>query len=387
MLYETQMEAWRSSNLWGTKDSVQRIGVLGAGQLGRMLALAGYSLGLGFVFFDTVEDAPAGQMAELKVGSYTDPAALRDFAQSCDCITYEFENVPVEAAQFLQQFCPVFPPPKALEVAQDRVAEKTFMRDLGIGVPAFFAISSAQDLQEATEKAGFPCVLKTRRLGYDGKGQYVLKSEADISPAWQALGQSGLILEAFVAFERELSVVAVRSAVGEMAFYPLVQNHHMGGILRKSLAPAPNLSPQLQAQAEAIAVRVLEKLDYVGVLAIELFEQEGQLLVNEMAPRVHNSGHWSIEGAETGQFENHLRAILGLPLGSVAPRGHSVMLNLIGVRPDFESVLRIEGGHLHWYGKQVKPGRKVGHITLRSEDLGLLVQRVSELEPLLDIKY
>lgn len=359
-----------------------RVGILGAGQLGRMLALAGYGLGLEFRFFDTVSYAPAGELARLLVGSYDDLDLLDRFVDGVDAVTYEFENVPLTAAEYLSHQVPVFPPPQALQAAQDRVAEKTFFQGLSVPTPVFYPVLTKNDLLDGLGRTDLPAVLKTRTLGYDGKGQFLLREKADVDRAWAELGGQPLILEGFVLFDREVSVIAVRSRTGELAFYPLVENHHRGGILRKSLAPAPGLSPELQAQAEAYAVRVLERLEYAGVLAIEFFVAGRQLLANEMAPRVHNSGHWTIEGAETSQFENHLRAVLGLPLGSVASRGHSAMLNLIGVKPDFAQVLAVPGAHLHWYGKEVRPGRKVGHVTLRSdsaEGLETAVQTVSAL--------
>jgi 5-(carboxyamino)imidazole ribonucleotide synthase len=346
-----------------------RMGILGGGQLGRMLALAGYPLGLTFRFLDPSPEACAGQVGELRVGSFQDPQALEGFAQGLDLATYEFENVPVEAARFLAQRLPVYPPPKALEVAQDRLAEKTFMRGLGVPTPPFQPVNTLEELEEALEGVGLPALLKTRRGGYDGKGQALVKTRQEAQEAFWALGGRGLILEGFVPFERELSLLAVRGLTGEVAFYPLVENHHQGGILRLSLAPAPGLTQALQEKAEGYAQRALEALAYVGVLALEFFQVGEELLFNEMAPRVHNSGHWTIEGAETSQFENHLRALLGLPLGSTAPRGVSAMANLIGLKPDFARVLALPGAHLHWYGKAVRPGRKVGHITLRREGL------------------
>lgn len=345
-----------------------------------MLALAGYPLGQRFRFFDTVEDAVAGQLAELRVGAYDDLGALSRFAEGLELVTYEFENVPVAAARFLAERVPVFPPPQALEAAQDRLTEKTFFRGLGIPTPPFYPVLTRADLLQGVERIGFPCVLKTRTLGYDGKGQEVLRGPEDVEGAWSRLGGQLLILEGFVEFERELSVLAVRGRGGELAFYPLVENHHQGGILRKSLAPAPGLSPQLQAQAEDYARRVLERLEYVGVLAIELFEAEGQLIANEMAPRVHNSGHWSLEGAETSQFENHLRAVLGLPLGSTQVRGYAAMLNLIGLQPDFARILEVREAHLHWYGKELRPGRKMGHVNLRADTWEELRARLRALE-------
>lgn len=348
-----------------------------------MLALAGYPLGLRFRFFDPVAEAPAGQVAELTVGEYADQAALGRFVEGISHLTYEFENVPISAATWLARNRPLYPPPRALEVAQDRVVEKAFFRSLGIATPLFYPVLTQNDLLDGLERTGWPAVLKTRRLGYDGKGQQLLRSPADLEAAWARLGGQPLILEAFVPFERELSILAVRSLGGQMAFYPLVENHHAGGILRKSQAPAPATLARLQHEAERIATRVMEQLEYVGVLALELFELEGALWANEMAPRVHNSGHWTIEGAETSQFENHLRAILDLPLGSTAPRGQAVMLNLIGLKPDFARVLEIPGAHLHWYGKEVRPGRKVGHITLRADTPEALEAHLHRLEAVL----
>lgn len=357
-----------------------KIGVLGAGQLGRMLALAGYPLGLEFKFFDSVTDAPAGQIAELKVGQYDDEKALLEFSKGLDVITYEFENVPVEAVKILEKHVSVYPPAKALEFSQDRLTEKTLFRDLKIPVPDFYEVSTLEALQTALAKMNHTGVLKTRRMGYDGKGQVVIRSETDVEEAWQTLQGQALILESFISFEREVSVISVRSKTGEITFYPLVENHHKDGILRKSIAPAPNLTSELQSQAETYAKCVLEELEYVGVLAIEFFVKEGQLIANEMAPRVHNSGHWTIEGAVTSQFENHIRAVAGLPLGRAVARGFSIMLNLIGVQPDFIEVLQVENAHLHWYGKSVRLGRKVGHITVTGESLEQVQRQIKRLE-------
>ncbi|HWQ12748.1 MAG TPA: 5-(carboxyamino)imidazole ribonucleotide synthase [Roseiflexaceae bacterium] len=374
------------------------IGILGAGQLGRMLALAGYPLGMRFRFLDPVSSAPAGQLAEQLVAGYDDEAALTRFARGLDLVTYEFENVPVAAARFLERLATVFPPPAALEAAQDRLAEKTFFQRLGIPTPPFAAVDTRPALDAALAAIGLPAVLKTRRLGYDGKGQAVLRAPADVDEAWRTLGGQPLILEGFVDFARELSILAVRGQDGATACYPLVENQHRAGMLRRSLAPAPGVTPELQALAESYASRALDALGYVGVLAIELFETgEGRriedrdlaaahprsLVVNEMAPRVHNSGHWTIEGAATSQFENHLRAVAGLPLGATAPRGHAAMLNLIGATPDPAALLALPEAHLHLYGKAPRPGRKLGHVTLRADDPHTLAERLAQLEALL----
>jgi len=346
----------------------RKIGVLGAGQLGRMLALAGYPLGLEFRFLDPAPDSPSRHLGEFVNARYDDEAALARFVDGVDLVTFEFENVPAHVLAFLEDHVPTAPGREALATGQDRLAEKTLFRELGIETPPFATVDSRADLEEAVARIGLPAVLKTRRLGYDGKGQFVLRSAADLDEAWKALGGVPLILEGFVAFDRELSIIAVRGRNGETAFYPLTENHHEGGILRLSLAPAPRLDPALQATAEEYARRVLDRLGYVGLLAIELFQRGGDLLANELAPRVHNSGHWTIEGAETSQFENHLRAICGLPLGQTTPRGYSAMLNLIGTTPNPAKVLAVPNAHLHLYGKAPRPGRKLGHVTVRADN-------------------
>jgi 5-(carboxyamino)imidazole ribonucleotide synthase len=355
------------------------IGILGGGQLGYMLALAGYPLGLHFRFLDPSPEAPVGRIAQRVTADYTDQAALEKFSSGLELVTYEFENVPVEAANFLAERVPVYPPPAALEAAQDRLAEKDLFRKLGIATTEFAPVSNRGELDDAVKTLGLPAVLKTSRMGYDGKGQWILRTAQDVAKAKSELPPVKLILERFVPFTRELSVLAVRSRNGETAIYPLVENHHLNGILRLSLAPAPRLDPAIQRDAEKAAHRILESLKYVGVLAIEFFEHQGELLANEMAPRVHNSGHWTIEGAVTSQFENHLRAVLGLPLGSTGPAGHCAMLNLIGDLPESSEVLAVPDAHLHLYGKSARPGRKLGHVTLRAASPERLALRLSEL--------
>jgi 5-(carboxyamino)imidazole ribonucleotide synthase len=380
-----------------------RVGILGGGQLGRMLALAGYPLGLRFRFLDR-PGSPAGDVGELVEGDLSDEAALARFAEGLDAATYEFENVPVKSVRILEARLPTFPPSAALAAAQDRLNEKSLFTRLGIPTPGYFNVLSRADLSMAAAALGLPAILKTRRGGYDGKGQFLIRVPEDAEAAWAALGTGAaggaggsdgtdegrtLILEQFIHFARELSVLAVRSRRGEVAFYPLVQNLHAGGILRRSTAPAPGLSDDLQAQAERHAAAVMEELGYIGVLAIEFFEVADPggspvLLANEMAPRVHNSGHWTIEGAATSQFENHLRAILGLPLGATTPLGASAMLNLIGSAPPLSAMLAVPGAHVHLYGKTPRPGRKIGHITLCAADHERLMQRVAELRPMVD---
>lgn len=358
-----------------------RIGVLGAGQLGRMLALAGYPLGLRFLFLDPTPNAPASELAEQIVADYEDREALAQLS-ACDLITYEFESVPVEATESFGEAVPVYPPSGALRVAQDRLFEKQRFRALGIPTADFAAVHSRALLEREAERLGFPCVLKTRRFGYDGRGQVVLGSSAELDLAWEALGGAPLILEQFVRFDRELSVLGVRGRDGAIAFYPLVENLHRGGILRLSRAPAPNVRDELRHEAEAHCRSLMEDLDYVGVLALELFLRGQELFANEMAPRVHNSGHFSLEGARTSQFENHLRAVLGLPLGSTEVPEPCCMLNLIGAVPEPARVLGLAGTHLHLYGKSARPGRKLGHITLIGADREQLEERVAALQGL-----
>jgi 5-(carboxyamino)imidazole ribonucleotide synthase len=354
---------------------VTTVGILGGGQLARMLALAGAPLGLRFLVMDSVADACAGQFAPMVVADYRDQPALAEFARRIDCATFDFENVPAESAAWLAERVPVFPSPRALAVAQDRWEEKTLFNRLGIATPAFRKVDDRDALHAALDEIGAPAILKTRRLGYDGKGQFRLRSRADADAAWAALGAQaatvGLILEGFVRFQRELSVLAVRGRDGEFRTWPVTENWHEQGVLALSLAPAQAASGLLQRAVDS-AAKLAQSLDYVGVFALELFECDGELLANEMAPRVHNSGHWTIEGAETSQFENHLRAVLGLPLGSTAPRGVSCMLNWIGRLPPSTAVLAQAGGHWHDYGKDARDGRKVGHATLRADDAASL---------------
>jgi 5-(carboxyamino)imidazole ribonucleotide synthase len=374
------------------------VGILGGGQLARMMAVSGAPLGLRFLVMDTVADACAGQFAPMIVGDWRDEDALAEFASKIDVATFDFENVPAESAQWLAERVPVFPQPRALAVAQDRLAEKTLFRELGIPVPEFAAVASREELEAAIAQLGAPCILKTRRLGYDGKGQFRIKSPGDAAAAWETLGAQattvGLILEGFVAFERELSVVAVRGRDGEFRTWPLTENWHVDGVLSASLAPA-KADPALAQAAFAHAKTLAEALDYVGVFALELFCRDGVLLANELAPRVHNSGHWTIEGSETSQFQNHLRAVLGLPLGSTRMVGIACMLNWIGEMPDAKAVLDEAGGHWHDYGKEARAGRKVGHATLRADStdelagtlqqVGATLGRMPQVAPVIEV--
>lgn len=358
------------------------VGVLGGGQLARMLALAGVPLGVNFLVVDSAADACAAQVAPLLGVDWRDYEALGKFAAQVDVATFDFENVPAETAQWLTGHTRVSPGPRALAVAQDRLAEKTLFGEIGLATAAFAAVDTRASLVEALGRIGTPAILKTRRLGYDGKGQFRLRSAADVDAAWDALGAQaavhGLILEAFVPFQREVSVIAVRGHDGDFRTWPLTQNWHADGILSLSLAPAPD-SGALQQRAVDHARALAERLDYVGVFALELFVKDGELLGNEMAPRVHNSGHWTIEGARTSQFENHVRAVLGLPLGDTGVDGVSAMFNWIGELPDATPVLRAVDAHWHDYGKQPRPGRKVGHATVCAPDAATLRARLDAL--------
>jgi 5-(carboxyamino)imidazole ribonucleotide synthase len=358
-----------------------RVGVLGAGQLARMIALSGIPLGLEFIFLDPSADACANKLGQPLIGDYSDPALLAELAERADVVTYEFENVPAEVAGFLASHTQVYPSPKALAVAQDRLIEKSFFHDIDIPTPAYAAVDSFESLGQAMATLGYPAILKSRTQGYDGKGQSLLKSADDLKQAWEQLQGAPAVVEAFVPFKREVSIIAVRSVSGEVVFYPLSENLHRGGILRVSECRADDA---MQKQAESYVSRLLDALDYVGVLALELFEVDGQLVANEFAPRVHNSGHWTIEGAETSQFENHLRAILDLPLGSTAPVGNAAMVNFIGGLPKTEELLAIPHAHLHLYDKSPRKGRKVAHATIRAESPEQLSELVKQLAALAD---
>jgi 5-(carboxyamino)imidazole ribonucleotide synthase len=338
------------------------IGILGAGQLGRMLAAAASQLGFRCRIYSDVPGPASDVAVSTTIGAYEDLDAIAKFAAETDVVTYEFENVPVESARWLAERVPVFPPPPALEVSQDRLAEKRFFESLGIPTPPFAAVDTRDQFDAAVREVGLPAVLKTRRFGYDGKGQAVIRDVRGLAQAWRALAGVPLLYEELVPFDGEVSIIGVRSTRGEVAVYPLNGNVHADGILR--LTRAPFGTARLQRAASRHLVRVLEHFAYTGVLTIEFFVRGGNLIANEIAPRVHNSGHWTIEGAVTSQFENHLRAILGLPLGSTAARGHSAMVNIIGRMPPRTVLLTAGDVHLHDYGKTPRPGRKLGHCTV-----------------------
>jgi 5-(carboxyamino)imidazole ribonucleotide synthase len=340
------------------------IGVVGAGQLGAMMALSGYPLGLDFLFLDRGAATPAGRFAPVLAGDFSDPALLRQLAERSEVISFDWENISVEALRAATRGtrARIAPPLRALAVAQDRLSEKRTFERLGIPTTRFWPVDSRAGLDRAIGRIGLPGVLKTRRLGYDGKGQCVLRDPGDCESAWALIGNVPLLYEEFVPFEYEVSIIGVRSRAGEIRIYPLNRNYHADGILRLTLAPwhAPAL---LRAATRGLR-RVLEAFNYVGVLTIEFFVRGGRLIANEMAPRVHNSGHWTLEGACTSQFENHVRAIAGLPLGDTRPLGHAAMINLIGKMPDRQSLLAESGLHLHDYGKEPRHGRKLGHCTI-----------------------
>lgn len=357
------------------------VGVLGAGQLARMIALAGFPLGADFIFLDPSADACAGKLGDHLLGEYGDPRLLAELAERADVVTYEFENVPADVAEFLASHTQVHPSPKALEVAQDRLVEKTFFNSIAIPTPAYAEVDGFSSLVQVMARIGYPAVLKSRTQGYDGKGQSILTSANDLKQAWKLLDGAPAIVEAFVNFSREVSIIAVRSASGAIAFYPLSENRHRGGILRVSESREGD---PMQAQAEIYVTRLMETLDYVGVLALELFEVDGELIANEFAPRVHNSGHWTIEGCQTSQFDNHLRAIMNLPLGSTALVKKSAMVNFIGGLPSIEAVLAIPQTHVHFYGKEPRQGRKVAHVTVIADTAEQLTASVEQLIALAD---
>ena len=355
-----------------------RVGVIGAGQLGRMLALAGYPLGVQCVFLDRDPGSPGGQVGDILVGELDDAAQLDALAADSDVVTFEFENISLGALERVARAAPVYPPAEALAATQDRLDEKLLLRSVGIPTAPFVTIDDATDLQSIGAELGWPVVLKARRLGYDGRAQRVVRSVHDLEVAWSDLGRVPAIAEGWIDFEREVSLIGARGADGDTVFYSLAENEHKNGILHTTVAPYED--DELQRTAEGWLSSLMSKSDYRGVLTVEFFHTTAGLLANEIAPRVHNSGHWTIEGAETSQFENHLRAVLGLPLGSVAPRGHAAMLNLIGRMPDPARVLALPGAHLHDYGKAPRPNRKLGHCTILAADRGGVLNALARLK-------
>ena len=357
-----------------------RLGIIGGGQLARMLVLQAAQLGIRCTVLDPKPDAGAGQLAPQIVANYDDMTALQQLMDQVDVLTYDFENVPAAALQQLAPGAQLAPGVEVLHAAQDRLREKQMFRQLGIAVGDFHAVNSRAELLQAIDHTGYPAVLKTRRLGYDGKGQVVLREAEDLERAWQQLGDHELILEAFIDYQFECSIIGVRNRAGQVRCYPLTVNHHQQGILRASRVGFTGLATALQQQAEAWLQQIAEQFHYVGVLTLELFVSDNGLLANEIAPRVHNSGHWSIDAADCSQFENHLRAVVDLPLGPTTVSAEAMMINFIGHMPDPQCWLQVPGLHWHDYGKQPRDLRKVGHATLCAYDQQQLQQRLHHLQ-------
>lgn len=359
--------------------SVKRIGIIGSGQLGRMMALAGTHLNTEYVFFDEALESPSSNLGRTIQPSASD--AINEFLNSVDVITYESENTDAQLVEHLNKVKPVYPSAKSLLKSQHRLTEKSYFQTLGIQTADFLKVESKDDLLKATEKLGLPIILKTTREGYDGKGQAFIKTASDIDSAWNTLQGQELIAEAFVTFSRELSVIAVRNPSKEIEIYPLAENDHSNGILRVSRVPVQNLSKEKQIQAETFITNLLEDLDHVGVLTLELFDTKDGLIANEMAPRVHNSGHWSIEGALSSQFENHIRAICDMPLGSPEMRQpFAGMINIIGKHGDQSTVMKLPEAFYHAYGKSERNNRKIGHINLIAQNKEALEDNISKLD-------
>ena len=359
------------------------IGIFGGGQLGRMMAQAALPLNIQCTFFEANQNCPAGQLGT--VINSQDDQAIQAFIDSAEVFSLEFENTPLADVDQLTAHKAIHPPRQALAIAQNRLLEKALFDQLQIPVAPYRAVDSLQSLEQAVRDLGLPIVLKTATGGYDGKGQFVLRSADQIAEAWAELGPAkSLIAESFVRFSREVSIIAVRGQNGDVKTWPLAENHHHHGILSHSIVPAPN-SADLQGVAQDYITRLLNHLNYVGVLTLELFVTEQGLYANEMAPRVHNSGHWSIEGAVCSQFENHIRAVAGLPLGSTAVVRPTVMVNIIGQHPDTAAVLALEGAHLHLYNKTEREGRKIGHITLMPNDSAQLTTLCRQLADILPV--
>lgn len=355
-----------------------RIGILGGGQLGRMLALEGAPLGHAFRVLDPASDACAGHVAPLINTEFVNAPRSKEFLRDLDCVTFEFENIPPDVVTAISKHCPVYPPARALAVAQDRISEKILFNQLSIPTPGFAAVNSLEKLRAVAPIIGYPCILKTCRMGYDGKGQFKLKSARDIETAWKQVGGVPMILERFVPFEKEVSLMVVRGRTGQLRYYKLVENVHHQGILRLSIG-RPKYKHKLQRQAQRYGKKIVKDLKYVGVLAIEFFVVGDKLIANEMAPRVHNSGHGTWPGSRTSQFRNHILAITGEPLGRIQNLCYWAMVNLIGEAPAFADIPKRAGYYPHFYGKEFKPGRKVGHITVTSKNPNWLIKKLNAL--------
>ena len=351
---------------------MKTIGILGAGQLAQLLSHSAYQLGLRTLSFASNADEPAARTGAIFIGDLNNIDDCRRFAQQCDVITLENENINADIITVLQQYCPCYPGTDAITIAQDRWLEKSLFQALGIATASFADISSLEDLHQALQHIGTPCILKTRRFGYDGKGQFRLQNHDQAEEAWQAIGAVPAILEGFVDFSAEVSCLAARSISGDTVVYPLITNCHHEGILRESWLPSAFSA--LQNDAATLTTKILHELNYVGLLAVELFVTNNGLIANEIAPRVHNSGHLTIEACATSQFENHIRAICDLPLGTTDINGNTCMLNIIGKHP---TITPTDGVHYYDYGKAARPGRKLGHITVHGKtDIGAMVERL-----------
>ncbi len=365
---------------------VQRVGIIGGGQLALMLAQSVESLGVTCTVLDPNEHCCARAASEQIVGDYDDPEALKQLAACSDVVTYEFENVPAAAGEVIKPLKPIHPNPDALGYAQDRHIERSMFKDLGIAIPEYRAIDDVESLESALEELGTPAILKARSLGYDGKGQVLINDASKAADAFATIGSVPAILDQFVEFERELSIVATRSIEGDIAYYPTSANVHRGGILRVSKAPARDVNEHLIEQAQHAARQILNRFEYVGTIAVEFFQigtgTDATLVANEIAPRVHNTGHWTIEGAKTSQFENHMRAVMGMQLGSADPIGHSAMVNIIGDEPRAGALESMPEAHVHMYGKSPRAGRKIGHVTLNApsaDELDALLERFTRV--------
>lgn len=359
-----------------------KIGVLGGGQLARMLCASAHQLGIDLVCVDPNPDCAASNITRVLHAQYDDFDQIKQFFSGVKCVTYETENLPLSALEKIAHDFNFHPSIQALKIFQDRLYEKNFLNALKIPTADYMEINSWDELQQAITKIGYPFLIKTRTAGYDGKGQALVNNDEEAQQSWARYSHQPIIIEKKIKFDFELSIISVRNADGEILFYPLVYNQHKNGILYLSQAPYDD--PQLESIARQYASMIIKEMDYVGVMAIEFFCCNEQLIANEVAPRVHNSGHWTIEGSEISQFENHLRAVLGLPLGSTRPRFYSAMINIIGKKPNLEKILSIPDIHFHWYHKEPFEGRKLGHLSLCATDQVELQGKIAQAFELLN---
>ena len=356
-----------------------KIGVLGAGQLGRMLALSAYPLGHQMRFLALSEEDPSSLLGKTYINNHSNVIEL--FSDDSDVVTYESENTDVSIVNKVSKKSKVYPSESSLHLTQHRGREKNLLSKLNIPCAPFKMVNSLLELKSAVELIGLPAILKTAKDGYDGKGQFLIKSESEIDEAWDHISGVESILEGFIKFKRELSLIAVRGLDASLKYYPLVENTHHEGILRLTIAPAQNIPKSLQKKAEEYMHSLINEMDHVGVMTLELFDSSDELIVNEIAPRVHNSGHWTIEGAQTSQFENHIRAITNSPLGATSIKSSfNAMINIIGMHGQTSKVLETKNAHLHLYDKEERKGRKLGHITLTSNSMEELNKSIDSLK-------